>query len=41
MPILIAMNTLPDGGREWPRFACVTLIAGCKLNLAHTSLEPC
>jgi hypothetical protein len=30
MPILIAMNTLPDGGREWARFSMVTLIAGCE-----------
>ncbi|KAG7529300.1 hypothetical protein FFLO_05728 [Filobasidium floriforme] len=28
MPILIAMNTLADGGREWARFSMVTLIAG-------------
>lgn len=28
MPLLIALITLPDGGRVWGRYACVTLISG-------------
>ncbi|POS74900.1 major facilitator superfamily transporter [Diaporthe helianthi] len=28
MPLLIAMLTLPDGGRDWGRFSLVTLISG-------------
>ncbi|KAK0703885.1 major facilitator superfamily domain-containing protein [Lasiosphaeria miniovina] len=28
MPLLISLLTLPDGGREWPRFALITLISG-------------
>jgi hypothetical protein len=27
---LIALLSIPDGGREWGRFALITLIAGCK-----------
>jgi hypothetical protein len=28
MPLLIALITLPDGGREWGRFSLITLISG-------------
>lgn len=28
MPLLIALRTLPDGGREWSRFTLVTLVSG-------------
>jgi hypothetical protein len=28
MPLLIALLTLPDGGREWSRFTLITLISG-------------
>lgn len=28
MPLLVALITLPDGGREWSRFTLVTLISG-------------
>jgi predicted MFS family arabinose efflux permease len=28
MPLLVALLTLPDGGREWSRFTLVTLTAG-------------
>ncbi|KAK4121009.1 MFS general substrate transporter, partial [Parathielavia appendiculata] len=28
MPLLIALLTLPDGGREWSRFSLITLISG-------------
>jgi hypothetical protein len=28
MPLLIALLTLPDGGREWGRFSLITLTAG-------------
>jgi hypothetical protein len=28
MPLLIALLTLPDGGREWSRFSLITLCAG-------------
>ncbi len=28
MPLLIALITLPDGGREWGRFTLVTMISG-------------
>lgn len=28
MPLLIAMLTVPDGGRDWGRFSLVTLISG-------------
>lgn len=28
MPLLIAMLTIPDGGRDWGRFSLVTLISG-------------
>ncbi|KAF1924606.1 MFS general substrate transporter [Didymella exigua CBS 183.55] len=28
MPLLIALLTLPDGGREWGRFTLITLISG-------------
>ncbi|KAK4191024.1 major facilitator superfamily domain-containing protein [Podospora australis] len=28
MPLLIALITLPDGGREWGRYSLVTLISG-------------
>ncbi|KAK3313276.1 major facilitator superfamily domain-containing protein [Apodospora peruviana] len=28
MPLLIALLTLPDGGREWSRFTMITLISG-------------
>jgi hypothetical protein len=28
MPLLIALLTLPDGGREWGRFSLITLISG-------------
>jgi len=30
MPLLIALLTLPDGGRDWGRFTLVTLVSGCK-----------
>ena len=30
MPLLAAMITLPDGGRNWGRFSLVTLISGCE-----------
>lgn len=29
MPLLAALLTLPDGGREWSRFTMITLISGC------------
>ncbi|KAF1961087.1 MFS general substrate transporter [Byssothecium circinans] len=28
MPLLVALVTLPDGGREWGRFTLITLISG-------------
>jgi hypothetical protein len=28
MPLLVALLTLPDGGREWDRFSLITLISG-------------
>lgn len=28
MPLLVALITLPDGGREWSRFTLVTLVSG-------------
>ncbi|KAF1934816.1 MFS general substrate transporter [Clathrospora elynae] len=28
MPLLVALITLPDGGREWGRFSLITLISG-------------
>ncbi|KAK3685685.1 major facilitator superfamily domain-containing protein [Podospora appendiculata] len=28
MPLLVALITLPDGGREWSRFSLITLISG-------------
>ena len=28
MPLLIALLTLPDGGREWDRFSLITLVSG-------------
>jgi hypothetical protein len=28
MPLLVALITMPDGGREWSRFTLVTLISG-------------
>ena len=28
MPLLVALLTLPDGGREWGRFTLITLISG-------------
>ncbi|OAL52823.1 MFS general substrate transporter [Pyrenochaeta sp. DS3sAY3a] len=28
MPLLIALLTIPDGGREWGRFSLITLISG-------------
>lgn len=28
MPLLVALLTLPDGGREWGRFSLITLISG-------------
>jgi hypothetical protein len=28
MPLLIALLTLPDGGREWSRFSLITLVSG-------------
>lgn len=28
MPLLIALITLPDGGREWGRYSLITLISG-------------
>ncbi|PWN53805.1 MFS general substrate transporter [Violaceomyces palustris] len=28
LPLLVALITLPDGGREWSRFALVTLVSG-------------
>ncbi|KAF2443575.1 MFS general substrate transporter [Karstenula rhodostoma CBS 690.94] len=28
MPLLVALITLPDGGREWSRFTLITLISG-------------
>ncbi|PVH98062.1 MFS general substrate transporter [Periconia macrospinosa] len=28
MPLLIALLTLPDGGREWGRFTLITLVSG-------------
>jgi len=30
LPLLTALLTLPDGGREWSRFSIITLISGCK-----------
>lgn len=30
MPLLIAMLTIPDGGRDWSRFTLVTMISGCE-----------
>lgn len=30
LPLLAALITLPDGGREWSRFSLITLISGCK-----------
>ena len=30
LPLLTALLTIPDGGRNWPRFSLVTLISGCK-----------
>lgn len=29
LPLLAALITLPDGGREWSRFSLITLISGC------------
>ncbi|PSN66773.1 MFS general substrate transporter [Corynespora cassiicola Philippines] len=28
MPLLVALLTLPDGGREWSRFTLITLVSG-------------
>ena len=28
MPLLIALLTIPDGGREWGRFTLITLVSG-------------
>lgn len=28
MPLLIALLTIPDGGREWSRFSLITLVSG-------------
>lgn len=30
LPLLAALISLPDGGRNWSRFSMVTLISGCK-----------
>lgn len=30
LPLLTALLTIPDGGREWGRWSLVTLISGCK-----------
>lgn len=30
MPLLTALLTIPDGGREWSRFSLITLVSGCK-----------
>lgn len=30
MPLLVAVLSLPNGGRSWERFSLVTLISGCK-----------
>lgn len=29
LPMLIALRTLPDGGREWSRFTLITPTSGC------------
>jgi hypothetical protein len=29
LPLLAALLSLPDGGREWSRFSLITLISGC------------
>ena len=29
LPILAALVTIPDGGRNWARFSMITLISGC------------
>lgn len=43
LPLLTALLTIPDGGREWSRWSLVTLIAGCKclswiIKLHHLTL---
>jgi cytochrome b561 len=30
LPVLAALITLPDGGRNWSRFSMITLISGCE-----------
>ena len=37
LPLLVALRSLPDGGREWSRFSLVTLISGCMF--LHTYLN--
>lgn len=39
LPLLAALITLPDGGREWSRFSLITLISGCKLIALTNSLH--
>jgi len=30
LPVLAALITLPDGGRDWSRFTMITLVSGCQ-----------
>jgi hypothetical protein len=38
LPILAALITIPDGGRNWARFSMITLISGCRLPPEHATL---
>lgn len=38
LPILAALITIPDGGRNWARFSMITLISGCRLPRKHNAL---
>jgi hypothetical protein len=31
LPVLAALITIPDAGRNWARFSMITLISGCRL----------
>jgi hypothetical protein len=39
LPLLTALITLPDGGRNWSRFSLITLISGCKYSPAYVMLR--
>jgi hypothetical protein len=36
LPLLAAILTLPDGGRDWSRFSLITLISGCEFQFQHS-----